>query len=103
MPDPLAQLTIDVFAYDFNEPDILARLEACGGRVRAIIDNSAEHGHADSAETQAAARLAASAGADSVRRMHFKSLQHNKVFVVRRNNQPTKVLFGSTNFSFRGI
>ena len=98
-----AQLAIDVFAYDFNEPDILARLEACGGRVRAIIDNSAEHGHEDSAESQAAARLSASAGADSVRRMHFKSLQHNKVFVVRRDNQPTKVLFGSTNFSFRGI
>ncbi len=98
------QLRIDIFAYDFNEPDILARLVACGSRVRAIIDDSTSHGHPDSAETQAAARLSASAGADAaVRRMHFKSLQHNKVFVVRRGEQPVKVLFGSTNFSFRGL
>jgi len=97
------QLSIDVFAYDFNEPDILARLEACGNRVRAIIDNSASHGDPESAESKAAARLSASAGADAVRRMHFKSLQHNKVLVVRRSGQPLKVLFGSTNFSFRGI
>ncbi len=97
------QLAIDIFAYDFNKPDILARLEACGGRVRAVIDNSAEHGRDDSAESQAAARLAASAGEDAVRRMHFKSLQHNKVLVVRRGGKAIKVLFGSTNFSFRGI
>jgi hypothetical protein len=72
-----------VFAYDFNDPDILAGLEACGSRVRAIIDNSAKHGDAASSESRAAARLAASAGSDAVRRMHFRSLQHNKVFILR--------------------
>jgi phosphatidylserine/phosphatidylglycerophosphate/cardiolipin synthase-like enzyme len=96
-------LSIDVFAYDFNEPDILARLEACGSRVRAVIDNSAEHGKDDSAETQAAARLQASAGTGNVKRMHFHSLQHNKVFILYRDGNPLKVLFGSTNFSFRGL
>jgi PLD-like domain len=96
-------LTIDVFAYDFNEPDILARLEACGDRVRAIIDNSGSHREDGSAESQAAARLATSAGAEAVHRMHFKSLQHNKVFVVKRDGEPLRVLFGSTNFSFRGL
>ncbi|GLS20074.1 hypothetical protein GCM10007874_30910 [Labrys miyagiensis] len=96
-------LSLDVFAYDFNEPDILARLEACGARVRAVIDDSAGHRDADSDESQAAARLQASAGAGNVKRMHFHTLQHNKVFIVRRNGQPEKVLFGSTNFSFRGI
>jgi phosphatidylserine/phosphatidylglycerophosphate/cardiolipin synthase-like enzyme len=35
--------------------------------------------------------------------MHFKNLQHNKVLIVKKGNQPFKVLFGSTNFSFRGI
>ena len=90
-------LTIDVFGYDFNERDIVAKLESCGRRVRAIIDNSGSHKPDDSAESQAAARLAVSAGSDAVKRMHFKTLQHNKVFIVRRGGQPLKVLFGSTN------
>jgi phosphatidylserine/phosphatidylglycerophosphate/cardiolipin synthase-like enzyme len=34
--------------------------------------------------------------------MHFKNLQHNKVLIAKKNGQPVKVLFGSTNFSFRG-
>ena len=96
-------LTIDVFGYDFNERDIVAKLESCGRRVRAIIDNSGSHKPDGSAESQAAARLAVSAGSDAVKRMHFKSLQHNKVFVIRRGGQPIKVLFGSTNFSYRGL
>ena len=36
--------------------------------------------------------------------MHFKNnLQHNKVLIAKKNGEPNKVLFGSTNFSFRGI
>ncbi|AYG69258.1 MULTISPECIES: phospholipase D-like domain-containing protein [unclassified Rhizobium] len=96
-------LSIDVFAYDFNERDIVGKLETCGNRVRAIIDDSGSHKPAGSAESQAAARLAVSAGSAAVKRMHFKTLQHNKVFVVRRGDQPLKVLFGSTNFSYRGL
>jgi len=96
-------LSLDFFAYDLNEPDIVALLAKMGGRLRAIIDNSGTHAPATSAESQAAKRLGASAGAGNVKRMHFKSLQHNKVLIVRKNGQPIKVLFGSTNFSFRGI
>jgi len=99
--DPTIRL--DVFAYDFNEPDLLARLEALGGRVRAIIDDSDKHGLPTSAETQAATRLSASAGAGNVKRTHFINLQHNKVFIAKRNGVAFKVLAGSTNFSFRGI
>jgi hypothetical protein len=33
-------LTLDVFAYDFNEPDMLSRLEKLGPRLRAIMDDS---------------------------------------------------------------
>jgi phosphatidylserine/phosphatidylglycerophosphate/cardiolipin synthase-like enzyme len=96
-------LTLDVFAYDLNECDIVGRLEKIGGRLRAIIDNSGSHAPATSAESQAAKQLSASAGAANVQRMHFKNLQHNKVLIARRNGQPVKVLFGSTNFSFRGL
>lgn len=96
-------LDLDFFAYDLNEPDIVGLLEKIGPRLRAIIDNSKDHAPEDSAESQAADRLAKSAGADHVQRMHFSGLQHNKVLIAKRNGNAVKVLFGSTNFSFRGI
>lgn len=96
-------LDLDFFAYDLNEPDIVGLLEQIGPRLRAIIDNSGEHKPDTSAESQAAERLAKSAGADHVQRMHFSGLQHNKVLIAKRNGEAVRVLFGSTNFSFRGI
>ena len=96
-------LTLDLFAYDFNEPDILAALEKMGPRLRAIIDNSKGHNTDTDAESIAAKRLGISAGAANVHRMHFTTLQHNKVLIVKRSGKPYKVLFGSTNFSFRGL
>jgi hypothetical protein len=106
-------ITVDVFAYDLNEPDFLARLEALGPRLRAIVDDSTAkdkdtgvlkgHGIPSSDESKAAKRLGASAGPANVKRTHFKGLQHHKVFVARRKGQPFRVLAGSTNFSFRGF
>jgi phosphatidylserine/phosphatidylglycerophosphate/cardiolipin synthase-like enzyme len=96
-------LDLDFFAYDLNEPDIGGLLEQIGPRLRAIIDNSGEHKPDTSAESQAAERLEKSAGADHVRRMHFSGLQHNKVLIAKRNGEAVRVLFGSANFSFRGI
>ena len=107
--DPSIEL--DVFAYDFNEPDILARLKALGPRLRAIVDDSTDnkdgvitgHGTTASPESKAAKQLRASAGTARVKRTHFKGLQHNKVFIAKRGGVPFKVLAGSTNFSFRGL
>jgi hypothetical protein len=105
-------ISLDVFAYDLNEPDILSRLEALKSRLRIIIDDSGKkvkgkvtsgHGAPTSDESKAAKRLGASAGAANVKRTHFKNLQHHKVLVARRNGVPFKVLCGSTNFSFRGL
>lgn len=107
-----ASITLDAFAYDLNEPDIVARLEQLGPRLRIIVDDSTSkstagvvtgHGTAASSESQTAARLAVSAGAAHVRRTHFSGLQHHKVFIASRNGVPFRVLAGSTNFSFRGI
>ena len=96
-------LELDLFAYDLNEPDIVALLEKMGKRLRAVIDNSKDHKPPSSAESKAATRLRKSAGAKNVTRMHFSKLQHNKVLIVKRKGTPIKVLFGSTNFSFRGL
>ena len=100
--------TLDVMAFDLNEPDFLAALEAVAKRgsraaptLRILIDNSRDHAGPESAESQAAERLEA-AGAAVVRH-HFSSLQHNKVLVLREGGQPTLAIGGSTNFSFRGL
>ena len=94
-------LELDALIYECKEPEILRRLEAIGGRLRAIVDDHGEQGAAESCETASAQRLAA-AGA-SVKRMHFSRQQHNKVLVVKRNGLPVKALAGSTNFSLRGL
>jgi phosphatidylserine/phosphatidylglycerophosphate/cardiolipin synthase-like enzyme len=106
-----SSVALDVFTYDFNEPELLERLERFGPRLRAVIDDSSAkkngkvtgHGSPKSPESQAAGRLAQSAGAANVRRTHFKNLQHNKIFIARRNGAAFRVLTGSTNFSFRGL
>lgn len=98
--DPKAQVRL--VAYDLNEPDIVGRLEKLGPRLKAIIDDSADHGEATSAETQAAARLVASSGAGNVKRQHMAKLQHNKTIVVS-GPRVKAVLCGSTNFSWRGL
>lgn len=101
-------VTLDVMAYDLNEPDFFAALMKVARRgtmanptLRILIDNSADHGDATSAESQAAAQLAA-AGA-VVRRHHFINLQHNKVLILRCGGTPELAIGGSTNFSFRGL
>lgn len=94
-------LTLDALMYESKEPDILARLEKLGDRVRAIVDDHGEQGEDDSCESISAERLE-QAGAQ-VKRMHFSRQQHNKVLLVRRNGKPIRVLAGSTNFSLRGL
>ena len=104
-------ISLDIFAYDLNEPDIVTRLEKLGPRLRAIIDDSTAvekgkttgHGATGSAESQAARRLRISAGPSNIKRTHFQNLQHHKVLVAKRDGKPFKVLAGSTNFSFRGV
>jgi hypothetical protein len=93
---------VRVAAYDFNDPEIVSRLEQLQGRLKIIIDDSGSHKPAISSETRAAAMLVNSAGADNVQRQHMGDLQHNKSIVV--NGDKTKIAIGgSTNLSWRGI
>ena len=93
---------VRVIAYDLNEPDLVSRLEQLGSRLNVIVDDSEDHGQADSAETQATARLVASAGSANVKRQHMTKLQHNKTIVVDGPRGQT-VVCGSTNYSWRGL
>jgi hypothetical protein len=99
--DKTGTLTMDAFAYDLDEPDIIAAFAKIGSRLRIVIDNSGNHAPATSGPSQAEKTLTA-AGA-TVKRIHFAGLQHNKVLLVKQNGQPSKVLCGSCNFSFNGL
>ena len=91
-----------MIAYDLNEPDVVSRLERLQTRLRVIVDDSDDHGQSTSAETKAANRLSASAGAANVKRQHMRNLQHNKTIVV---DGPAAqiVACGSTNFGWRAF
>jgi hypothetical protein len=93
---------VRVIAYDLNLPEILTRLEKLKSRLKVIIDDSAEHGKPSSQESKAAARLRKSAGKNNVVRQHMSNLQHHKSIAVRGKGIH-KVLFGSTNFTWRGF
>ena len=97
-----AQAQVRVVAYDLNLPEIVVRLKQLGPRLRIIIDDSGSHGPVTSGETQAAAILAGSAGAQNVKRQHVGQLQHNKTIVVDGPNVKAAVC-GSTNMSWRGL
>jgi phosphatidylserine/phosphatidylglycerophosphate/cardiolipin synthase-like enzyme len=93
---------VRVAAYDFNDPEIVSRLEQLQGRLKIIIDDSGSHKPATAPESNAAAMLADSAGADNVQRQHMGDLQHNKSIVV--DGDQTKIAIGgSVNLSWRGI
>jgi phosphatidylserine/phosphatidylglycerophosphate/cardiolipin synthase-like enzyme len=93
---------VRVVAYDLNEPEVVSRLERLGKRLKVIVDDSGAHGEPGSAETEAARRLAKSAGADNVKRQDMGGLQHNKTIAVDGPDCKA-VVCGSTNLSWRGF
>ena len=95
------QAQVRVIAFDLNMPEIVERLEKLKKRLQVIIDDSKDH-KAGSAENAAEKRLNASAGAKNVVRQHMSNLQHHKSIAVRGGGINT-VVYGSTNFSWRGF
>src|SRR5436190_832714 len=97
------QLTLDVFAFDLNEPDVVRALEQLGPRLRLYLDNSKSHVRRGARELAAAKLLAQSAGDSNIAIGHFGRLAHNKVLIQKRRGAAVKVLAGSANFSVRGL
>jgi hypothetical protein len=107
-----AQCTVDVFAYDLDEPDVIKAMCGLGkkGKLRAVLDNAPLHSKpnksgAPPVEVASAKLVIDAAGAKNVRQGHFNRFQHNKVFIKRNadRSKASRVLFGSMNFSVRGI
>jgi hypothetical protein len=95
--------TLDLFAYDIDEPYIVRQLQALKGRLRAVLDNAPLHTKEGAMEIEVLKRLKASAGDDHVVSGHFKRFAHNKIFVRRVDGKPHSVFTGSANFSLRGL
>lgn len=95
-------ITVDLFAYDIDEPDIVKMLEQLGPRLRAFLDNASLH-TGKALEVTVHQRLVQSAGAANVKQGHFKRFAHDKIIIQKKNGKATKVLTGSANFSIRGL
>lgn len=94
--------TLDVMVYDFDIPDVLHYLASFGNRLRIIFDTSKTHIDPTDAERKSA-EILQQAGAQ-IRYGKLGSLQHNKVFILKdQNNKAQKVFTGSANFSIRGF
>jgi phosphatidylserine/phosphatidylglycerophosphate/cardiolipin synthase-like enzyme len=99
-------LSIDVFAFDLNDPVICESLIqlAIDGRARVILDNSPGHVKPTAMETKFEALFTKNEKTtNSLVRGYFRSLSHSKVFIQKRKGRPEKVLTGSTNFSTNGL
>ncbi len=96
--------SLRMVAFELNLPDLVDALEQFGSRLSIIIDDSGsgakDKGAAHSPETKAALRLAAKGA--KVRRQHMGRLQHNKV-IIADGSTVKSVIYGSTNFSWRGF
>jgi phosphatidylserine/phosphatidylglycerophosphate/cardiolipin synthase-like enzyme len=105
------QLSLDVFAYDLDEPYICEQLLqlAAEGRVRIILDNASLHTGTDDSGTEAFEDKfeklfkKQAQNKEDLFRGRFRRFSHSKVFIVKRNGSPEKVLAGSTNFSTNGL
>ena len=98
-----SSLSLDVFAFDFNEPDIIHLLGQLGSRVRLILDNSKEHTKSHAPEVGALDAMRHAAGESNVVVGHFKRFAHDKILIQKKNGSAVKVLTGSANFSVRGL
>jgi hypothetical protein len=100
-----AALTLDLFAYDFSEPNIVDIMLEIGKRARVILDDAGLHHNVakPEPEDQFEALFAAKTGPGHILRGNFDRYAHDKVIVVYRNGAPIRALTGSTNLSVTGI
>ncbi|HME74108.1 MAG TPA: phospholipase D-like domain-containing protein [Mycobacterium sp.] len=99
-------LSLDMFAYDLNEPEVCSSLLKLGasGQIRIILDNAALHHNAakPTPEDNFADEFTAQA-ADALKRGKFGRYAHDKILIVSDKDGPRTVLTGSTNFSVTGL
>ncbi len=99
-------MSLEVFAYDLNEPEISSKLLtlAAKGKLRIVLDDAGSHEDANGFEGQFYTLFKTKAtGNSAIARGHFAALSHSKIFIQKKKNVAVKVLTGSTNFSTNGL
>jgi len=100
-------LSVDVFAYDLNEPGVCDLMLKLGKqkRIRVILDDAKLHHDSTGKkpEDQFENLFVKAAGKSLIKRGKFGNFAHDKVFVVKNKSGAVKVLTGSTNFSVTGL
>jgi hypothetical protein len=105
-------LSLKVFAYDLNEPDVVKILLTLGeqGRVRIILDNASLHVTKKTAKVKTPEDQFTTLfqqrkkNPADILRGSFGRYSHDKIFIVSRNGgSAIEVLTGSTNFSLTGL
>jgi hypothetical protein len=93
-----SDITVDIFAYDLDEPDFATKLLelAAVGRIRMILDNSSSHVSSNGKVSpedvfEEKFRSTATANAGIVRG-RYRRQAHQKTFIIKRNNNPFRVL-----------
>jgi phosphatidylserine/phosphatidylglycerophosphate/cardiolipin synthase-like enzyme len=102
------KLSLDVFAYDLNEPDLLNIFLqlAKQGRMRMILDDAPLHHDTEKPKPEDEFQKLfdkAAKGKAALKRGKFGRFSHDKVFIVSNSKGATKVLTGSTNLSVTGL
>ncbi len=101
-----ASISVDMYAYDYNDP-VIAQMcldLAARGSIRMIIDNASLHTGDKAEEDDFTKRFALVAtGSAEIFRCHFARFSHCKIIILKNNNKAYKVLTGSTNFSYTGL
>ena len=98
-------LSLKVFAYDLDEPEIARLLLelAKDNRLKIILDSAGDHGETDSIESQFEDEFKNVGNPAFIERGKYKALAHKKIFIQIKNGKAVKVLTGSTNFSTNGL
>jgi hypothetical protein len=106
-------LSVDVFAYDLNEPGMITLMLkiARQGRLRMILDRAALHHDKAGSKPEdqfeqlmiTATNKLPAAKKPAIKRGNFGRYAHDKVFIVSNKSGPLTVLTGSTNFSVTGM
>ena len=94
-------VSLDMFAFDFDEPDVIRQVAELGTRVRLYQDDSKEHTGGKAVEPETVSYLQ-KAGV-LVKTGHFERFAHDKVMIQKEGGGAFKVLTGSANFSARGL
>jgi hypothetical protein len=100
-----SSLTLKVFAYDLNEPDVVKILLtlAADGRARVILDNASLHVGGTPEDQFTDLFKQRKTGQSDILRGSFGRYSHDKIFIVSKGGSAIRVLTGSTNFSLTGL